>query len=555
MADPITSVQSTTVAAIAPKAWKDGEGAYFPQSHDRAELLDPALLASGKLVSIEPVLALHRGEGSAIGFYRAFPPCGLCPECRNGKKCPEAGMKAIATVKQESLRDQLPLFASDIVADSYFTVNGLKSDREIWERDPEGNPIRERKSKITGLSMCRKKKQDIRYLNACYAEIDFYKVDDPGKPGSKITLAQAFSTVYAATIERSIPIPTMIASSGRGLYLFWFLRDFNKPGQPALVTPETADLYDAVNKRINRVFAPLGADPRAKDRSRILRVPGSLHSKANKLPVYSLTFFADPTRQDLTYTLQELARGFNLIEPDKPPVYLPDPRMVKAKAIEHDKRPASERDPIKRKGWFAQRKRLADDLEAIEQHQGGFKKGFRRWPMFLYARVLAQVEGPSARSKILKRIEAMASRCQPPYPSDKSDSTIAQIVSDALAGKFTSHRFNRRKLCEALRVTPELARELELGYLVPDEERLRRFTAVRFKNRNLVRQRRVLFIEQILKDRPSKNLPTLKGIKDLLAQRYGRSVSLPTISRDLRRLGVAVAPGARGRPRKESPKA
>lgn len=548
----MTSVQSTTVAALDPKTWKDGEPAYFPQTHDKAELLDPALVASGKLVSIEPVLALHRGEGSAIGFYRNFKPCGLCDQCREGKDCPEAGIKAIAAVRQESLRNQLPLFVSDIATDSYFTVNGLKSDRQIWKRDTEGNPISERKSAVTGLPIAPKRKQDIRYLNACYAEIDFYKVDDPAKADGKLTLAQAFSTIYAATLERSIPTPTMIASSGRGLYLFWFLRDLNKPGQPCLVTPDTADLYDAVNKRINRVFSPLGADPRAKDMSRILRVPGSLHSKANKLPVYSLTFFADPTRQDLTYTLQELARGFNLIEPDKPPQHLPDPRMVKAKALEHDKRPASERDPIKRKGWLAQRKRLAADIEAIEEHHGGFTKGFRRWPMFLYARVLAQIEGPSSRSKILKRISAMASRCKPPYPSDKTDSSVAQIVSDAMDGKFSRHRFPRRQLCDALKVTPELARELDLGYLVPDEERLRRYTAKRQKNRDLIRQRRELYITEILKSRPSKNLPTLKGIQGLLAQRYGRSASLPTLSRDLRRLGVAVAPGARGRPRKES---
>lgn len=64
--------------------------------------------------------------------------------------------------------------------------------------------------------------------------------------------------------------PSAVVESGRGYHAYWFLAE--DPG------PEAWDLKEA------RLIRDLGGDPAAKDPSRLLRVPGSWHSKDGSEP-------------------------------------------------------------------------------------------------------------------------------------------------------------------------------------------------------------------------------------------------------------------------------
>jgi len=75
-----------------------------------------------------------------------------------------------------------------------------------------------------------------------------------------------------------IPEPSLVICSGRGLYLVWL---HSPVGWEELVR------WQDCQYRIWRVLKPLGADPKARDAARVLRVTGTTNSKNGAL-VYAL---------------------------------------------------------------------------------------------------------------------------------------------------------------------------------------------------------------------------------------------------------------------------
>jgi len=76
-------------------------------------------------------------------------------------------------------------------------------------------------------------------------------------------------------LQSGFPEPSAIISSGRGLYLKWFLNT----AVPARALPR----WNAVQRTIVDRFAHYGADPRAKDASRILRLENTVNTKNGEI--------------------------------------------------------------------------------------------------------------------------------------------------------------------------------------------------------------------------------------------------------------------------------
>ena len=544
---------------------------YEPPSE--ADDLDPDLVLSGQLLAFEPVLMIHRAPGAMVGLWKNFKPCRKpdcvpcqtppcssdCGPCSRGNKCkkrqcPDEGPKKLGAVKASELGKQFELFAQYAAVDGYFNVNSVKAEG-YYDRVRKTRP---RISRHTGLPTHdnTESEKNFSWLNACYAEIDCYKLPhpligiDPAVPADAIFDADScLWTISKLEEAGEIPTPTMVAQSGRGVYVFWLLRDAADPKLPVPMREATAALYRAVNSKICAYFSTLNCDPKAKNIGRFLRFPGSVHSGAGKATQY-LGFYKDPSRQDMTYTLEELAKAFKVYEPKADPIKLPDART---KELAVDTRPASARNLVKRRGYHAQRMTIVDDLESLEKSRGGWPHGMRREALLIYARVNLQAYGPQMRKDILRAVKKMAARCVPPYPSDVKDATAEQIVSDALSK--LKHRMKAAALCKKLKVTAEEAQDLELRFIVPLAEKIqRRQVALNNRRPEKIKRRRQA-ISDIFASRPSKTPPTLRELQALLLKRYGYKVSLPTLSRDTRKLGIAVAEGAPGRPRKPIEKA
>lgn len=141
-------------------------------------------------------------------------------------------------------------------------------------------------------------------INLNFIDLDFYKANlgftDPQDMAGAIRIF---------CDDNNIPIPSFICSSGRGLYLKWLYE--------RAVPRDALPRWNAVQRRLVDLFKPLGADPNAKDASRVLRLMGTTNTKNNKIvrvidieenggsPVlYSLDYMADAV---LKYTREECA--------------------------------------------------------------------------------------------------------------------------------------------------------------------------------------------------------------------------------------------------------
>ncbi len=145
----------------------------------------------------------------------------------------------------------------------------------------------------------------VAWLTHAYVDLDLYKLPVPPNPGDAGILLRLFCR------DEGIPEPSMIVSSGRGLYLKWM---WSSPLPRA-----AAGRAVAVNKALVRRFEQWGADPAAVDVSRILRVIGTTNTRNGGVTrilhqaerdgaplTYDFELFADEV---LPFTLEQI-RGF-----------------------------------------------------------------------------------------------------------------------------------------------------------------------------------------------------------------------------------------------------
>ncbi|MFL0198036.1 DNA-binding response regulator [Clostridium sp. WILCCON 0269] len=107
---------------------------------------------------------------------------------------------------------------------------------------------------------------NIRQFRALYIDID---VEKHGKYGKSETIYMMHDLVN----ENKIPTPSMIVDSGRGLHIYWRIK--NAPYGAIYTWQEIEDyLYHQLKD--------LGADIQATEGSRVLRLPNTINSRINK---------------------------------------------------------------------------------------------------------------------------------------------------------------------------------------------------------------------------------------------------------------------------------
>ena len=108
----------------------------------------------------------------------------------------------------------------------------------------------------------------VRHLNAFFLDLDIYNAG--------VSQQDVFEAIeFLVRTERMLP-PTMVLSSGRGMYLLIKIEDV--PGAYKRVRV----LYEAIQQYLYELFADYGADANAKDVARVLRVPASNNTKSGK---------------------------------------------------------------------------------------------------------------------------------------------------------------------------------------------------------------------------------------------------------------------------------
>ena len=191
--------------------------------------------------------------------------------------------------------------ANDYIRYMYHDIKGLfartqlKGDAFIQIMKRRNGLMSERFDGMTNLFVSmnsfytnERKVSRIKRLNACYVDIDCYKLNL-----SKEYVLFELENEYFGT---KIPVPTFIIDSGNGLYLLWKLRDEDRKALPR---------WNRVQNYLYETLKGLGADAACTDAARVLRVPFSVNGK-NKEVVKIIDF------NDLTFSLFDMINEFDI---------------------------------------------------------------------------------------------------------------------------------------------------------------------------------------------------------------------------------------------------
>jgi hypothetical protein len=423
---------------------------------------------------ISVIETIHRGKDAFVGFVRKP---NRPKYDKNGN---HRNFENLASISTSNLEREFSRLSIWLYSDSYFTVNS-PFRAAFWKNNMTGFPDVERKEK------------NLRYLNACYVDLDIGRPNDE-LPEKRLTFPAAMNIVSSLIKRGEIPQPSIIARSGRGAYLLWLLCEKGKPEKPPGAWPETIVLYKQINKAIGNKLTAVAWDKCAHDAARVLRVPGSIHSKVKCAVHYEIQY--DENGNPLFYSLEELASLYNIKIKER---ILPAKKLKILSLVENPKYRKTKNKGSRPKGIKGQKslnKKRIQDLISLEKHEGGFKKGFRRRRLTLYAELLRRLY---PEEKTIKAVKKMARNCNPPYPSDATDPPIETIVKNIYSGKPGSVRnWTNPRLCKELRINYELAKELNLITIVLPEITKER------KNqpgkREIERQKRHDAILEILKE-------------------------------------------------------
>ena len=111
-------------------------------------------------------------------------------------------------------------------------------------------------------------------MNLSFIDLDIYHVDGSIWHGFVATPQMACAILLFCDDE-GIPPPSIIAFSGRGLYLKWL---YNTP-----IPRQALPRWNALQRRLVELFKSFGADYRAKDASRLLRLMGTTNTKSGEI--------------------------------------------------------------------------------------------------------------------------------------------------------------------------------------------------------------------------------------------------------------------------------
>ena len=170
------------------------------------------------------------------------------------------------------------LFASDkLIAESRGLFNKYKDTPDVYVSMNSFRTVKSRKIK------------NLKCLNAFYIDIDCYKVG--------LTPEQVIFTLEQDYYNSTIPCPTFVIKSGRGLYLIWKIYK----GEDKKELPAWQKVQDYLYEEL-KVF---GADRQSLDAARVLRVPGSVHAKTgNTVEIEDFS--------NVQYTTDEIIEEFDI---------------------------------------------------------------------------------------------------------------------------------------------------------------------------------------------------------------------------------------------------
>lgn len=351
------------------------------------------------------------------------------------------------------LLDQLPLDlghkASDSLrVDGYYAPTIMLTHgngRKVWQR-------RKLAPEFDHLMAPRRDRKVARWLTCCWTDLDVYNAG--------ITVGQALGAVTDAADRGEIPWPSILAMSGRGIWVFFLLRGEDENGEAIdceRAWPENVTWHWKINDSLAHKFSQLGADAKSTDVARLTRIPGSQNGKSGETVRYLI--FAENgklARADMIgklqvdpirYTLSELGESLGIPHPQSTINRGKNRKMVRTRS-----KAKLAKAETARWRWILQ------SLDLLETIRGGFPEGTRHHAIIVKAFCLGRL------NKLLNKgydIEALcletAQNCSPPMDDKDLIETIKKgergEIGTALPN-FQGYALSYQTVSRWMRVTP-----------------------------------------------------------------------------------------------------
>jgi hypothetical protein len=436
-----------------------------------------------ELDQVASMLLLHRHSDGVISFAVE----------NDGRWRP------VHAVRARDLESMFPEFREQLLRDSFISINAAHC--MSW--------------RSTGrLGMPDHNTETLRYLCACYCDIDCYKIG--------INCEAALQFVGERVKCGDLPAPSAIVRSGQGLWLFWLLHDEADKSRAHLgAYPDNPhnhlQLYARINKKIGLRLVAIGADPVATDAARYVRVPGSFRNDVEEEVHWQWEYSCDKTV--LSYSLLDLGEKLGVNKPEA---------RKSAAQIETEGK-----HPLRRRGFIVANANKLAAFQSLQELRGGFAEGKRSIAAFIFA-VSLKWSGHS-RKEANRELEDFGRVCRPPFPQAQCHSA----VKSAYKKKRTTMRYCW--IADQLDVTPEEASYISQKIRKPfpaasrfgcqPSEVVPQTTSVRATARILRRIEIRKLVEEY------GYVPSSRSLRDMLLC-VGVSVGHVTVMADLKEMGL-----------------
>ena len=319
----------------------------------------------------------------------------------------------------------------------------------------------------------------LKELKALYIDIDCYKVN-LSKEATKYFLE---NDLYG-----QIPVPNMLIDSGRGLYYIIFLEN---------TVAEDLPKWQLIEKYLYEKLKDLGADNKALDATRVLRVVGSTNSKNNELVKVIDTY-------DYQYTLDEIIEN-----------YIPE--------VNEDRKEKQNPKGVRKKGRKKKFVSLFNlynlyytrfkDIKKLVEIRNYEMTGYREITLFLIRYFLNVYHGDD--DLVMEEvIEINNSFTEPLEINEVFNATR----SGAIGATESVYKYSNDKLIKLLDITP--SEQKEMATIIGKSEKYYR------NNKNRREQRRN---EEGLTNKEAERIKNEKDILELKRKKY----TLKQISKEL----------------------
>lgn len=343
----------------------------------------------------------------------------------------------------------------------------------------------------------------IKELNALFIDLDTYN--------TKFNKEQILMDLEQNYFNKKIPIPNYVIDSGRGMYLIWLINSVPSKALP---------LWKAVQEYLYSQLECFGADRKALDATRILRVPGSINSKVK-------TVVGILDEYDYVYDLREIQHEFL---PELKPKEKKRGRPRKINFVYRE-----------RSLYYA---RIQDITKLCELREYSLK-GKRELILFLYRYYLCVFTEDV--QKALEDVLELNSMFTPPLNENevrKATRSAEKVYID----KVKEYKYKNSTLIELLEITEDEERYMTTIISNKEYRRRKKLRDSEYQRKVYDRQKAKEKYQEKLKSqgklpKRAEVLERRKKIKDLLGQGLSRkdiytflNISLKTYKRDIRYL-------------------